>query len=193
MCRTLQLGAPKNRGKLTSGMSSAQSTPNTSTRRLFVTERFSKTTFLIDTGADVSVVPVLPQNKRNKSKFTLCIANGTPIATFGQKLLQLDFGLRRNFQWPFYIAEVSKPILRTDFLSHFNLLVDIRQRRLMDGNTNVKALGQIANISALQLSCLNSNVAASYRDILSDFQSLTQSSITPKDIQHGISHTKVDQ
>jgi len=62
-------------------------------------------------------------------------------------------------------------------LSHFNLLVDIRQRRLMDGNTNQKISGQIANISVLQLSCLNSNVAASYHDLLSDFPSLTRSSI----------------
>jgi len=89
--------------------------------------RFLKTRFLVDTGADVSILSILPQNKHNKSKFTLYAANGTSITTFGQKLLQLDFGLRCNFQWPFYIAEVSKPILGTDFLSHFNLLVDIRE------------------------------------------------------------------
>jgi len=137
MYHILQLGGPKNCGKLISGVSSTQSTPDISTCHLFVTERFSKTRFLV-----VSVVPVLPQNKRNKSKFTLCAANGTSIAIFGQKLLQLDFGLRRNFQWFFYIAEVSKPILGTKFLSHFNLLVDIRQRRWREikGNTNVKYL-----------------------------------------------------
>jgi len=88
-------------------------------------------------------------------------------------------------------TEVSKPILGTDFLSHFNLLVDIRQEKLMDGNTNQKIPGQIANISALQLSCLNSNVAAPYRDLLGDFPSLTRSSIAPKSTQHGISHAIV--
>jgi len=124
MSHTLQLKGPKNSGKLIAGMSPAQNTPDTNTRRLFVTERVSGTRFLVDTGADVSVV--LPQNRRNKSKITLSAANGTLIATFGQKLLQLDLGLRRNFQWLFHIAEVSKPILDTDFLSHFNLLVDIR-------------------------------------------------------------------
>jgi len=160
---------------------------------LLVTERSSKTRFLVDMGADVSVVPVLPQNRCNKSKFTLSAVNGTPIATFGQKLLQLDFWLRHNFQWPFHIAEVSKPILGTDFLSYFNLLVDIRQGKLMDGNTNQKVPGQIANISALQLSCLDSNVAAQYCDLLSDFPSLTRNSIAPKGIQHGISHTIITQ
>jgi len=77
----------------------------------------------VDIGVDVSVLPITFKNKHNKSKFTLYAANGTPIATFGQKLLQLNFGLRRNFQWHFYIAEVRKPILGIDFLSHFNLLV----------------------------------------------------------------------
>jgi len=50
--------------------------------------------FLVDIEADVSILPVMLENKRNKSKFTLCAANGTPIATFDQKLLQLNFGLR---------------------------------------------------------------------------------------------------
>jgi len=180
MSHTLQLEGLNDSGKLIAGVSSALNTPDIITRRLFVTERVSGTRFLVNTGADVSLVPVLPQNRRNKSKVTLSAANGTPIATFGQKLLQLDLGLRCNFQWLFHIVEVSKPILGTDFLSHFNLLVDIRQERLMDGNTNQKVPGQIANISALQLSCLNSNLATPYRDLLNDFPSLTRSSISTK-------------
>jgi len=63
----------------------------------------------------------------------------------------------------------------------------------MDGNTNTKVPGHIANISVLQLSCLNSNIAALYRDLLSDFPFLTRSSIAPKDIQHGISHVIITQ
>jgi len=94
-------------------------------------DRSSKMRSLVDTGADVSVLLVMFKDKHIKSKFTLCAANGTLITTFGQKLLQLDFGLRRNFQWPFYIAKISKPILSIAFMSHFNLLVDIRRRRLV--------------------------------------------------------------
>jgi len=41
--------------------------------------------------------------------------------------------------------------------------------------------------------CLKPNVAAVYRDILNEFPSLTRSFITPKDIQHGISHVIVTQ
>jgi len=69
--------------------------------------------FLIDTGANIPVLLVALKNKRNKSKFTLYAAMF--IAIYGQKLLQLNFGLRRNFQWPFYLAEISKLILNIDF------------------------------------------------------------------------------
>jgi len=68
-----------------------------SIRRSFVTDQFSKMKFFVDTGADISVLSVALKDKRNKSKFTFCAANNTPITTFGQKLLQLNFGLHRNF------------------------------------------------------------------------------------------------
>jgi len=83
--------------KINFGVSSAQGTPDTSMRRLFLTERSSKMRFLVDTEADVSDLAVSFQNKRNRSKFTICAANSTPIAAFKQRLPQLDFRLRRNF------------------------------------------------------------------------------------------------
>jgi len=61
------------------------------------TDRASKMRFLVDTRADISVLPIMLKDKYNKSKFTLYAANGTPIATFSQKLLQLNFGLHCNF------------------------------------------------------------------------------------------------
>jgi len=92
--------------------------------RLLITNRSSKMIFLVNTEiVCISVLLVMLKDKRNKSKFTLCAANCTPIATFGQKLLQLNFGLRRNFQWPFYITEISKPNLGIDLLSYFNLQI----------------------------------------------------------------------
>jgi len=167
-------------------MLAAVDIPDSVARRLFIADRLSGKKFLVDTGADVSVIPAVPKERRNKSKYTLCAANGTPIATFGQKLLQLDFGLRRSFQWPFCMAAVSKPILGIDFLSHFNLLVDIRRRRLIDGNTSLKVLGQISSISALQVPCFKANSA--YEELLNEFPELTRTSIAPKISKHGVAH-----
>jgi len=67
-------------------MSSVHSTQDSIMRRLFITDRPSRKRFLVDTGADISVFPIALKDKRNKSKFILCIANGTPT-TYGQKFL----------------------------------------------------------------------------------------------------------
>ncbi|GFW36280.1 transposon Tf2-6 polyprotein [Trichonephila clavipes] len=45
--------------------------------------------------------------------------------------------LRREFQFPFIIAKVDKGIMGADFLNKFNLLIDIRNKQLIDGITNL--------------------------------------------------------
>lgn len=76
--------------------------------------------FLIDTGANVSVIPVTKTNLkcRNqiKNNYKLFAANGTEINTYGIVTLELNLGLRRSFKWPFIICDVSKPIIGADFL-----------------------------------------------------------------------------
>ncbi|GBN77859.1 hypothetical protein AVEN_86914-1 [Araneus ventricosus] len=79
----------------------------------------------------VSVLPILG-SKIVPSKFVLYAANGTKINTFGTKLITLNLGLKRKFQWPFILASVSKPILGADFLEHYSLLVDMKPKKLLD-------------------------------------------------------------
>ena len=43
--------------------------------------------------------------------------------------------LARTFQWVFIIVNVTIPILGSDFLCHFGLLVDMQHHRLIDNNT----------------------------------------------------------
>ncbi|GBO39378.1 Uncharacterized protein K02A2.6 [Araneus ventricosus] len=78
---------------------------------------------LVDSGADVSIIPATSQNKK-KAEYLLYAANGTEISTYGIKVLNLGLGLRREFQFPFIIADVTKGILGADFLQKVNLLVD---------------------------------------------------------------------
>ncbi|GFS86438.1 transposon Tf2-6 polyprotein [Trichonephila clavipes] len=49
----------------------------------------------------------------------------------GKRLLTLDLNLRRVFRWPFLIAPVSVPIIGADFLYHFNISPDLRNRKLI--------------------------------------------------------------
>ncbi|UYV68207.1 hypothetical protein LAZ67_5003385 [Cordylochernes scorpioides] len=61
--------------------------------RLFIKDKNSGLQFLIDTGADVSIVP---PNEKRKSDYKLYAANGSEIETYGIKILTLDLGLRRE-------------------------------------------------------------------------------------------------
>jgi len=65
-------------------------------RRLFIVDKKSKITFLVDTGADFSVWPASPHHKwsiKHDNNFTLFAANGSTINTYGEKIISLDVGL----------------------------------------------------------------------------------------------------
>lgn len=94
--------------------------------RLYTYDKSSKQHYLVDTGADVSVIPANVHNKNSFENFKLQAANSTSIRILGTKILNLDLGLRRT--WTFIIAEIQRPILGADFLREFGLLVDIRKR-----------------------------------------------------------------
>jgi hypothetical protein len=59
-----------------------------------------------------------------RANYDLCAANGTTIHTYEWVPLSLNFSLRRDFTWQFVVADVTRPNIGVDFLSHFGLLVD---------------------------------------------------------------------
>ncbi|GFV24338.1 peptidase A2 domain-containing protein [Trichonephila clavipes] len=96
--------------------------------RLFVKDRETECQFLVDS---VSILPWTKKKGECKaSKYKLYAANGTEIPTYGLKILTLDLGLRRPFQWPFIIAKVKRGIIGADFLQKFQLLIDLHNRKL---------------------------------------------------------------
>lgn len=117
--------------------------------RIILADKTNLCSFLIDTGADISVLPksYAPQTS-SSSDLCLYAANGTKINTFGTRLMSLDLGLRRKFTWMFVIAGVERPIIGVDFLKHFNLLVDVRNGRIIDGLTKLTTQGTVTNGSA---------------------------------------------
>ncbi|GFX48480.1 retrovirus-related Pol polyprotein from transposon 17.6 [Trichonephila clavipes] len=91
----------------------------------------------------------LGQKKKGEcqaSQYKLYAANGTEIPTYDLKILTLDLGLRRSFQWPFIIAKVKRGIIGADFLQKFQLLIDLHNRKLIDGVTNLSIKGEVATI-----------------------------------------------
>ncbi|GFW27555.1 transposon Tf2-6 polyprotein [Trichonephila clavipes] len=77
--------------------------------RLFVKDRTTNLHFLVDSGADCSIIPATSKNKQ-PSDYKLFAANGTEIPTYGIKVLNIDLELRREFLFPFIIAKKQFPL-----------------------------------------------------------------------------------
>ena len=84
---------------------------------LSICDSESGTTFLVDSGADVSVLPATAQDRRClPSGRSLVAANGTSICTYGSRTLPLTFpGLKTSHS--FLLADVPRPILGSDFFA----------------------------------------------------------------------------
>ena len=103
-------------------------TGQTKGRLFHILDTISHQRFLIDTGAEISLIP--PTHKHSVPQdhgFTLLAANGASIPVFGRRSLTLNFGLHWKFQWVFIVADVKQPIIGADFLNHLNLLVDLQE------------------------------------------------------------------
>jgi hypothetical protein len=95
---------------------------------------------LVDSGSCCSILaPKDCQNfSSSLSTIQLTTASGSPINVLGEKSATISLqGLRRTFQWNFVVANVTQSILGADFLSASGLLVDCRNRRLVDQATSL--------------------------------------------------------
>lgn len=76
--------------------------------------------FLVDTGAEVSIIPPSSSDCRQRVKTaSLTAVNATAIWTFGQRSLTPPLGLRRSFPVLFWVAEVRRAIISSNFLQIF--------------------------------------------------------------------------
>ncbi|CAK9819243.1 SGCZ [Anthophora plagiata] len=179
----LERSAGKRRGK---SLMTANDT-NLTSRRLFITDNASKTQFLIDTGADLCVFPrQLLRGPRERSNYVLTAANGTAINTYGTVTLNLHLGLRREFIWRFVVADVSRPIIGVDFLDHFELMVDIRNRRLVDLKTSLAVHGKQADTEVPSVKTVVG--VSAYHQLLARMPELTRPSGTPNQTSHQTVH-----
>ena len=158
-------------GKLNS-MSQGAAHDMLDSRRLHVVDVASGHSYLIDTGADVCIVPPTFQERLKPcDEFRLYAANGTPIRTFGRLVITLDFGFKKRFRWCFIVAKVSKAIIGADFLAHYGLLVDIKNQRLFDpkSKSSLSANLVTSSFSPIKTFSARTNCAAasSYNKVFS--------------------------
>lgn len=156
--------------------------------RLFVTDLHSKKHFLVDTGSDLCVYPrSYLRERRARVNYDLSAANSTTISTYGYLPLQLNLGLRRDFSWKFIVADVSKPIIGYDFLSFYNLMVDCRNNRLVDGVTKLSV--PAATATSIGIPSVKALAGSSeYHELLKQYPEITRPAGTHRQVQHSTVH-----
>ncbi|BHF63933.1 hypothetical protein SprV_0200692900 [Sparganum proliferum] len=158
-------------------------------RTFYVCDNVTRRRFLVDTGAQISVVPPTPVDRRCPSPgLHLQAANCSPISTFGSRSLTLNIGLRRSFSWIFVIADVPHAILGSDFLAEFDLLVDCRRSCLLDRTTGLSVRGLTPFNDSCNLSVLDTGIACPYRDLLLQHPNIIKPQFRIGEIQHDVVH-----
>lgn len=158
----------------------------TSYNRLCIYDINTRERFLVDTGAEISVLAVNHKRKPIPCPYKLYAANNTPIQTYGQRTIRLDLGLRRNFIWTFIVADVKTSILGADFLRHYKLLVDLHHKKLRDGITNL-------SIKSVDVTCKieTVNIISSdqtYYDILKNYPEVFRPMSLKTPAKHNVTH-----
>ncbi|XP_066982773.1 uncharacterized protein [Macrobrachium rosenbergii] len=99
----------------------------------YVHDTISGRMMLIDTGTMRSVFPPSREDRKcpPDPAAPLTAANGSPILSYGTKLLSVSIPSWR-YKWNFIVADVRTPLLGADFLAHFRLAVDVSCKRLLD-------------------------------------------------------------
>ena len=104
--------------------------------------------FLVDSGADISVLSRPKDWKASSPNFKLYAANQTPISVYGVVKRALSFEQNKVIEWQFYMADVAQAILGADALAYYHLLTDLKKQRLIDSFGQVFGHGTTAKSDA---------------------------------------------
>ena len=154
---------------------------------LSVVDKKSGHSYLVDTGAEVSVYPASLQDRQTQHpSTTLSAANGTSIRTWGKRSISLALGPKRHYTHEFYIADVTRPILGADFFTAHGLAIDLRGRRLLSLD-NISILLQDTK-PPLTLAGLGLPHQNRYSGLLQQFPELLTPCFQSSINKHGVEH-----
>ena len=179
-------------GKRTSGTQVNAATSREAkggSKLLYAVDQHDGTRWLIDGGAIYSIIPPTPQQKEaGPNAWRLEAANGSDIMCYGITDRDVCIG-DRTFTFSFIIADVRQPILGADFLSHFYLAPNHRDRCLID-------LSDLSNIPVRmrkdtqpdRVKNINHVDENNFQKLLDSYQELSTPSFKPKEVAHGVHH-----
>jgi hypothetical protein len=152
---------------------------------IYLVEEGTGRTYLVDTGAAVSVVPF-----RGRSATATAYLTGpdnTVIPAWGSVQLQLRFG-GRIFSGDFVQAAVSKPILGVDFLARHKLLVDAARHRVLDARSLQPLAPPSIPCRHSPLAAAIGHIAPAVRELLTAFPKIVSDGNARPQPHHGVEH-----
>ena len=182
-----QKGGKRQGGAAT--VNAAVSPNNKKNNLLYVHDVKTQQKWLIDGGAVISIIPpTAAQRLKGTTATQLQAANGTPINCYGVKWMKINLP-GRSIRFPITIADVSQPILGSDFLAQAYLAPNHRDHTLID----------LKDFSVIKVESDNESqpIRISYVDQVSDpcyqlldnqFSSLSNPSFRIKEVKHGVRH-----
>ena len=141
------------------------------TNRLQMKDLNSGSTFLIDTGAELSVLPKPDDWQGEPLNIKLHAANSTPINVYDFVYRTIQFPGGKPLTWVFYVADVASPILGSDALVHFRLLVDLAGKKLVSSAGESYGQGEVALVESLSIKTISDS--PDFETLLNDYPTVT--------------------
>ncbi|KAL7305109.1 hypothetical protein TKK_0002516 [Trichogramma kaykai] len=146
---------------------------------------------LVDTGADVSVIPKELVSADEPTHLKLYKADGTAMSTYGSHQVIVRFNDVEPFNFSFIATNVPYPILGVDFIYKFKLLIDLHGKRLLKQDNSVFASGHCIEVDTFSLCILSPS--QKYYDLLVQFPTIfdakNRRSIKESTVCHSITTT----
>ena len=154
----------------------------------YVTDLLRHCRLLVDTGAQVSVLPpnalktddVIHKHETSR----LEAANGSPIKLHGSVTIDIRLGAD-VYPWTFLVADVSAPILGADFLAHHRLIIDMRRHALRTETGTTCAVGQRSDTVSLGIRVC---AASDFSDLLKAYPRVTSKTTRLLPVRHSVTH-----
>lgn len=160
---------------------------DSSQNRLFIRDLKDNISFLIDTGAEISI---LRRSKGDKSPPTGTVraANGSSILTYGSKVILIDFGFDRTFTWKLTVADTNSNILGADFLAYYNLMPNLHNKQLIDDSSGHRVEGRLQFVNEEVLGISLGQEQGELSSILAEYPELFIEKQVPEKFSHNVKH-----
>merc|ERR1712051_232485 len=153
---------------------------------LHIKDSISGAQFLVDTGAEVSVIPPTADDRSRPSRMNLIAANGSRIKSFGTRQRPIKIN-NHQYDWKFHVADVQQSILGADFLQAKGFLVDLKRRRIIQPD-NLQIINGILKEVPRSVCSISKTTSNEFAKLLHGRSELITPTFSLENPKHGVRH-----